>query len=228
LDAYELGTKSEWFDHHLRLNGSAFLYNYDDIQILQAVLGGTQLLNAAAAQVKGLDLDAEIRLISNLSITVGMEFLDAHYSKFPNAPATFQSPASCTPVPGELPGPRTGGDTNCVINASGNQMIRAPDFTAPISATYRWDTSFGNISPTLSYYYNSGYPFEPDNRLRQPAYSLVNANLAWTLPDDRYQVSLWGRNLSNTHYYVNMISSVGDVYTAAAPLTFGISLKATW
>ena len=46
LTAYETGFKTEFLDRRLRVNASAFDYKYQDIQVQEVVVGGTQLVNA--------------------------------------------------------------------------------------------------------------------------------------------------------------------------------------
>src|SRR5262249_16102749 len=43
LDAYSIGTKTEFLDKRLRINAEAFYYSYKNIQITQIVPGGTSL-----------------------------------------------------------------------------------------------------------------------------------------------------------------------------------------
>ncbi|MCS5517400.1 TonB-dependent receptor [Pseudomonas qingdaonensis] len=63
LDAYELGLKSEWFDHRLTVNANLFYYDYQDIQVnLLTVNSGvltTALTNGAKGKVKGAELEIE-------------------------------------------------------------------------------------------------------------------------------------------------------------------------
>ena len=61
---HEVGIKSEWFDRKLRLNASAFIYHYDDLQFSAVSADpatGTLLLvvdNVGSAKVKGFEIEA--------------------------------------------------------------------------------------------------------------------------------------------------------------------------
>ncbi len=227
LDAYEVGLKTELLDRRVRFNTSVFHYDYDNIQLLQAIPGGARILNAARARVRGWDNELTVAPTTGITLNASFSLLDGKYTSFPNAPATFPSPATCTTSPpSQLPGPRTGGNTTCAIDASGNQMIRSPKATLSLGATYELDTSAGKFAVAGNYYHSSSYPFEPDGRLRQPAYDTLNAQVSWA-PTENYRIRVWGRNLTKTKYYLNLISSVGDVYLPAAPRTYGISLDWT-
>jgi hypothetical protein len=53
LKSVEAGVKSEWLDHHLQVNLSAFHYNEQNLQMAIIVAGGPKLINAASAEVNG-------------------------------------------------------------------------------------------------------------------------------------------------------------------------------
>lgn len=58
LTAYEIGIKNRLFDNILTLNASAFYYDYSDLQLSQVVGLIRLITNAAAAEVKGAELEA--------------------------------------------------------------------------------------------------------------------------------------------------------------------------
>lgn len=229
LDAYEIGLKSELFDGRLRANLAGFYYSYSDIQLSQVIVGTSLVVNAAEATSYGAEADFVFVPTRNLALRANLSVIEAEYDKFPNAPAALPNPVSSVP-PGYtcLPpfSPNPGGNKTCTINdASGNRMIRSPETTLSAGVNYTIPTAGGNFNADLSYYYNSGYFYEADNRLRQPAYGLVNAQLSWTAPDERYAIRLWGKNLADEVYYGNISSSLGDNGTWAPPRTYGVTLE---
>lgn len=225
LDAYEVGFKSDWFDGRMRLNMAGFYYDYSDIQLVVRTAGTSQILNAAAAEMYGIDTEFLAMPTDDLTLRAGLNLLNAEYTSFPNAPGTFPSPATCGPPPGTLPGPRTGGNTTCPIDASGNDLIRAPDLTMNLGATYEWGFNTGTLTADVGYYYNDGFYFEPDNRVRQDAYETVSAQLAWAPTDESWRIRLWAKNLLEEEYWYQVSTSLGDAATAAPPRTFGISFE---
>ena len=62
----------------------------------------------------------------------------------------------------------------------------------------------GELSLTGQVAYRSEtHQFEIQNDLLdQPGYSLINASVVWTSADDKWQVGLHGRNLSDKEYKV--------------------------
>ena len=224
LDAYELGAKTEWLDHRLRLNASTFLYKYKNMQLSTQQLGVSYVLNAAAATLYGVDLDLLFKPINQLTLRTGAEWLHSRYDSFPNAPTQIPSPALCTPIPHSTGAP-TGGNTTCAINAAGNALIGAPDATVNVGANYLWPLGWGDLNADVSYYYNSGMFFQPDDRLKQGAFGVFNSALELALGGGRYDVRLWAKNLGGEKYYAFLATSVGDTGTPAPPRTYGLTVE---
>ncbi len=44
--------------------------------------------------------------------------------------------------------------------------------------------NMGEMGFNASFYHNSGFVWDPDNRLRQRAYGLLNVSVDWTSPDE--------------------------------------------
>src|SRR5690606_37331120 len=126
LDAYEIGLKSELFDRTLRLNLAGFYYKYDNIQ-LTIIKGGAQtLINAAKAEVKGVEAEFQWAPVHGLMINGGAQYIDGQYTDFPLTPVTTLNP---TFPFGVITTPTT---------TKGLQLIRAPEFSANISADYEF------------------------------------------------------------------------------------------
>jgi iron complex outermembrane receptor protein len=229
LDATELGVKSEFLDHRLRLNASAFYYQFKDIQlarqIFDPILGIiSQTVNAAKAHIKGVDFDATLApnlTTGRLEFRFGVELLDATYTSFPNGPIS---------VPNGFP--RGGNSTlpnlanPTATDLSGNRVIQAPRFTGDFAVDYAMPVGAGELAFDVNLYHNSGFFFEPDNRLEQPSYSLINARVSFAFgTDSKYRVRLFGNNLGNKAYYAGLQGgSFGDNVAPAAPRTFGLGL----
>jgi iron complex outermembrane receptor protein len=212
LDAYEVGLKTEFLNRTVRLNTAVFFYNYKNIQVFNITGGGAVLTqNAAAAQVYGLDVDLAWRVTPRFTLTAGLGILHSEYTNFPNATFTPASP---------LLGPQTRGD------ASGNELIYAPNMSANLSADYRIPSSMGEFRLNFAVSYRDSVFVSADNRLRIPSYFLANASIGWTSRDDRFGVRLWVRNLFNEDYYANRTEqALGDIQYLAPPITAGITLS---
>ena len=100
VDAYEVGFKSDLADDRVRLNGSVFYYDYQDMQIQVINAGLTVLSNAAQAEVKGAELELQALATDNLRIYASLSYLDTEFTDFPNAQARRQTSRSpVTPSP---------------------------------------------------------------------------------------------------------------------------------
>jgi iron complex outermembrane receptor protein len=219
LDAYQLGVKTDFDGHRLRLNAAAFYYNYKDIQVQEVVTGATVLVNAAAARMKGIDVDFTFSPIDALTLRGGLERMRGYYTNFNDAP--FYSPNL---GPGGVP---VGGNMQHVGNATGFDTVRTPKGTATLSAGYRMPVPGGILNFVISGYYNSGFAWDPDNRLRQSSYDVLNASVDWWVGRNRWAVRLWGRNLTGTQYCVyEAASTLADACSPAPPRTFGVAIRA--
>ena len=224
LDAFEVGLKSDLFDRRVRFNAAAFYYDYQDLQVASLNNGVLMTINAAKARIKGLDAELTWLVSDRFTIYGGAALLDAKYKDFPGGPLFVPRPATCTPTP-QSTGAPTGGNLSCIGNLAGNRLTRSPKFSGSIRATYDVPTDIGLFSLTGSLYYNSGFAWEPDNRLKQPKYTLAGLNLRWRDPSERYEISVYGRNLLNKYYYSFMISSaLRDSGSPEMPRNYGVTL----
>jgi iron complex outermembrane receptor protein len=220
LDAYEIGIKSQLLDHRLQLNASTFYYDYSDIQ-LTTIKGASQILvNAAKAKIYGVDVDFNAALTETLSLRGGVELLHGRYDSFPNAPVV--NPNHGFPF-GNVSVDCTANPTGC--DATDNKMINTPDFTANLAVDQRIPLSVGQLNANVSYAYNSGFYFNADNRIKQDAYGLVNAQLSWMSPKETYKLTLWARNLFDKEY-LQFVSEAptGDLGSPGMGRSYGVTV----
>jgi iron complex outermembrane receptor protein len=173
------------------------------------------LVNAASSKVNGIDGElvwvAPIE-VGHLSFRASASYLDSKYKDYPNA--LIYIPIS------------TGGNRTGRIDASGNYSSQAPKFTSSLGFSYEIPVGDDrSVSFDTNWYHNDGFFWDYANRLRQPAYDIVNAQLSLSKADS-WRVRLWVKNLTNEKYY-SFISSgtFGDTGAAAAPRTYGASLQ---
>jgi len=209
--AYEVGFKSDP-TRRLRINGSAYYYDYKNIQLFANNASGTAVIqNANAATMKGAELEAEFIPIENLHVRGAVSYERARYTG--DRPVQTWILSS---VGGGIPIDRS---------IKGAQMVRAPEFTANLSATYDVHLSGGDVV-TLggSYFHSSSFPWEPTNRLHQKAYNLVDLSAKWTSASNRYSVSVWGKNVFDEDYMVFAIPQQRwDGVIWAPPATYGVT-----
>lgn len=218
LDAYEVGLKTELFDRRLRFNIAAFHYSIKDPQV--EIINGPAVIaiNAGGARINGIDFDFELAATSRLTIRGGAGYLDTKYTDFTNAPYG-------------APNPATGGNFPIVpLDVTGFEMQRAPKFTGNVNATYTIPlASGGNWSISGSISHNDGFFWQPTHRIRQRPYTLVDAQLGYSFPDDAFSITVWGKNLTKEKYYTTGYEQggpFGNPSSPAAPRTYGVTLGA--
>lgn len=211
VDAFEVGLKSDplpW----LRVNLSAFMYDYDDIQVsVRNPAGISTLQNAATAEMRGGE--AEVTAVfGDLNVRFAAAYLDAEYTDFPNAIITV---------------PRVGGgNTQVSADVSGNRALRSPELTLNLGLDYSRTLSVGTLSASGNVYYSDDYFWDFANRLGQESYVLVNARINWDLPGDQWRLSVYGENLTDTEVASNVVSStLGDYATYQKPRTYGVEAR---
>jgi len=227
VDAYEVGFK--YGRGRTSLSASGFLYNYDNIQFQAFNPNGgglTQVFNAAKARVYGGEIEAAASPVDNLTVRATAAYTHSEYRSFPNATifCPIGAPAfgnrsialgAVNPCTGR---PSTG--------ASGNQLIRTPEFTASLSGEYHVDLASGALDLSATASYSGPFYWDPGNRLREDAYVLVNGEIAYTFPGEKLRVALWGRNLLNEEYSIYVTeAAAGDSVAYARPRSIGVSAR---
>lgn len=214
VDAYEVGLKTELLDRRVRLNGSAFWYDFNNIQVRLNGLTGPIFDNAAKGRIKGIDLDFEARPIPQLQIQGGLTYLDSEYLSFVNGPTFAISPAG-----GIMALPNT--------DQTGNNLVRTPKWAGSFGAQYTVDlVSAGSLILAGNFYFNDGFFFDPQNRVRQPNYKLVNATATWAM-NDNLSLQFWAKNITKEEYFmqVDISAPVGDTFFPAPPRTYGLTVR---
>ncbi|API60828.1 hypothetical protein BSL82_17345 [Tardibacter chloracetimidivorans] len=210
LNAYEVGLKSQLFDRNVRLNLSAFYYNYSNLQVTQFVNLIQTVTNGPKARIYGLNADLEARISSSLRLSGGFELKHATFTSYPNA------------VFGQV-GPGGVGATLVPGDATGNRLPQAQNFSGTLAVDYHHEMSAGSIDFNATASYNGDFYFTADNRIRQAPYTILNSSVTWTLPGDRVTLKIWGTNLANERYATTALETTLGFVSGynSAPRTVG-------
>ena len=255
IDAFSAGVKTQFLDNRLRVNVDAFYYKYKNLQLqsVYSIPGGgtaTLLTNAAAATMKGVDIDITAEPVKHLTVTVGLEVMDGKYDDFPNGQFNVYRPAvggnctwavnnaaGCTGVtpPNYNPNPL---DPLHQWNLRGNKTIQTPPFSGNLTVAYLQKVPFGSFNYTVNLYHSGNYYADADNGLgqiapssanndRQAVLDIVNASIAWTSLSERWGLRVWGKNLGDTRYW-SFANETGTITknTPAPPRTYGLTASA--
>ena len=229
VDAWEVGYK--YGRGTTSLSISAYYYDYSNIQFqaFNPNAGGlTQVFNAAAAEIYGGEIEGSIEPVDGFTLRATASYTHSKYKNFPGAsvfcPRGAPTFGNANIALGAL-NPCTG-----QINAdgaTGEQLIRTPEFTASASASYRHDlASGGSIELSGSAFYSGAFYWNPSNRLKEDSYVMVNGEIGFRFPGDQLRIALWGRNLLNERYSLYVTeAAAGDSVAYARPRTFGVSAQ---
>jgi iron complex outermembrane recepter protein len=199
LTAYEVGAKSDFFDRKLRVNVSAFINKYKDIQVTLLACPGSPCAlpaNAGNADIKGYEIEIEARPIDNLSF-------DASYSDL-NFEYTYLAPNTGIPVGSTAPG------------TIENKWSVGAQYEFPLA-------SGASIVPRFDYSFQGGYNTNavPTTGNRVAGYHLGNARLTWKSADDSWQASAIAANVFNKYYFYSVFdlrqTGGGSNYGMVAP-----------
>lgn len=223
VNSFELGLKSEWLDHRLRLNLAAFLNKWSQMQVPQTVFanGGATMasviLNAGSATTKGIEIQAEVVPVDGLTLNATLGYLSAAYDQFLSGEG-----ALCPPPPAAQP-------MGCSIDYSGRALPFAPMWSASAGAIYAFEVANGLAEASFEYTYAAkkwgNYTQAPTEAL--PSVGLINANLSWGPTDSKWTIEMWARNLTNEHYLAAALD-VPPLFTESVmgnPREFGATLR---
>ena len=199
LTAYEIGFKSDFFDRKVRLNVSAFLNDYKDIQIPVSTCPGAPCaarLNAGDGRVKGFEAELTAFPVPGLTVDASVSYLDFNYI------ASSLNPAASFPTnPGGV---------------SPNDPPVVPPWKVSLGAQYKIDLgSAGSLTPRVDLNYQDKQftgptyiaPVRTLNYI--PSFLLTNARLTWQNEDRDLDVSLEVTNVTNKYYYLSIFDLRG-------------------
>ena len=224
VDSFEIGGKTAWLDGAMTVNVALFYMDIEGLQLATQVPGPVpafSVSNAADSTSQGLELDVVWAVGDTWTVGGNFAYTDAEYDDFPGA--------ECFPGTPVDPDPETG-----TCNLKGLPLIFAPETSASLFADFQIADAFGewDVGGRFDYLYSDEYYTDisyQDNVLTD-SYSLYNAMLRFTSPEDRYTISLIGKNLSNEEYCTWCIpSGPGNILASMGPpRQFEIRLTATF
>ena len=220
---YEIGAKTDLFDHALRLNATVFRYNWTALQFSSLVAPAVSTVaNAGNAHLTGFELNATVKPAHGWLFTGGLTYVDSNYDQF-----------DAYSVPGGLTGYLTGNPNfNAAagtLNASGNQLAGAPKLSLNVTGQKDFDLADGgDFFIRAEYQYVSSTFFDPSNVSinQRPAYSLVNSSIGWSPGQRHWEFALWGKNLTDKVVPSGFnAGSPPDEFYVSDPRTYGARIN---
>lgn len=185
---YELGIKSSWLDNALTANATLFRMDIDGYQ--DRSFDGTSFVirNAGALRQQGLELDVVMRPVRRFSVSTSIAYLDSKFTSFPGGSA--------------LPGLPAGS----VQDLTGTAANFSPRWSGRVGLDWTGDLGGSgmtwNINSNLAFtsdYRNSAVT-DNNPQTIQDGFILLGARFTLNGVDERWSLSLFGNNLTNTQY----------------------------
>jgi iron complex outermembrane receptor protein len=207
VTTFEIGTRTELFDHRLRLALSVYRSLFEDMQVRTGVLlpDGDRHVpltqNSAEARIDGGEVEVEA-LLGRLTLSGALGVTHGKYTKI---------------------------DRDALDVTLSSPLLYMPETTASLAADLPVQTAFGAILLHADYAWRDGQTFSTwgDTAARQGAYGLLNAMFAARFDGTEFELQLWGRNLADERYtersvdFGFLVNAVpGDPKTYGASLTY--------
>jgi len=203
--SYEVGAKTQWLQDRVRLNGAFFRTEYEDLQVSQLVpLCCVVVGNAATAKIEGAEVEFLATPFAGLQVDGSYAWLNAKFESFA---------------------------TGATGNFTGNRLPRSPEHKLNLGVQYATELSGWGLLARADYSNQSKMYFEASNLPTQKQEGHINwdARLALTSPDERWELALWGKNLTDelVATYVTAFAPYRQLLVPyTPPRTYGLTL--TW
>ena len=202
LKNYEIGLRSDWFDHTLRVNTSVFYSQYSNVQAIHNVGFDNVTINAGNGLVKGAELEGQWLPLRSLSFNYSLGYLNTGYSDYPatsgilpGAPFAY-APRFSADVGGQFDAPLPGG---------AGLTLRADE---------GWTSWVVSGSDSSGVYI--------------PSYGLLRGRVIYHPPHGRWDVQAYGTNLLDKYYRLTgyVIPALGlDTGTVGLPRMWGVTVN---
>ncbi len=222
--AFEVGSKATLFDNRMRLNLSAFHYDYKDLQLAQIETAAGGVIenitrNAASSTIWGLEAEGDAIPYDGGLVNFALGFLSAKFDDFPN-------------VLNDLTGE--------IEDLSGNRLVSAPKFTGTLGYepfTLRFANG-GALVPRVQFHYQADAYLRVQNNPedRRNSFTKTDLRLRYTSPGDQWFAEAFVDNIEDKSVLSTV--STGTLIigppapsfkgTFMAPRTYGVVLGARW
>ena len=205
-DAYEAGLKTRLLDRRLTLNVSAFYEKFRNFQANSFVLVNgsvaTSLTNAGTVRSQGFEVEGTFTPVAGFSISGGYSRTSAKILNYLCA-ATLSAANLAT----------------CVAH-NGKPLPFAPKDKFNLTANWRLPLGEAlpvkiNLIPTVNYQSRTNFDIDQTPLAQQAKYALVNGTVTIATPDDRFTLSVIGKNLTN-EFYTAFVTPAGNGVAAGS------------
>ena len=187
-ETFEIGFKSDFFNRSLRLNGSFFTTDYDDLQFAVRIGTAPVIFNAGKASIDGFELEFAWAPHGNLIVEGGVGYLDASIDELADIIGTITT------------------------ITTDNTLAYTPDWSANIGVAYTQNL-FGSISatPRIDAIYQDSFFVDTVNTVeiaQTSSYTLLNASVVFDSDQGAWSLMAGVNNLTDKRYVVAGNSSL--------------------
>ncbi|MBV1906889.1 MAG: TonB-dependent receptor, partial [Pseudomonadales bacterium] len=225
VDAYELGLKSTLLDGRLTANIALFYSDFSDFQLNTFTGNGFLVNNVAKVESKGVEIETMWLIGDSIAWTFGLTYADAQYGNNLNIEDTSEAELFLSGQFNELE------DWAALENIEGRRLTHAPKWQGSSSLFMEQEIGnligYGNLNVGFRGKHNTGSDLDPEKEV--DAEFIFNMQLGIRSPDDKWNVQVWARNLTNRHVKTIIFDSVfqqGSFSTLfAPPRMIGVTLS---
>lgn len=227
MTLWELGGKTSWLDDRVVVNGAVFYQDFKDKQLSSQQQFGTLVVstpvNAASAEVYGLELELSAQATDYLYLSASYTWLDTEYDEFrvvDSGSGNIAKAGNCTVVTvGTSPRPR------CEIDLSGNELEYAADHTLVGFVEYRRP-----LRGELDWFIDANARYQDErwqrfyNTVKFDSYTNVDLRLG--VANERFEIAAFVNNLFDDDTIKTAINNVranGLQIVANPPSPFGVT-----
>ncbi len=199
--AYEAGVKVSTADRRLTANLSVFRNEFKALQQTSQIAPGSfAVQNVGSARLNGLELEVSANPIKGLDLFANLALNDDRYL-----------------------------DVNPLADAARFGATRLPltsKWSYQLGAAYRSEPLIGDrigIRLSANYAVRGNYFSVVNNLLRTEGYGLLDAGIGLVDRDDRWSLTLGGRNLTNKLYFTT--AATADAIAIGEPRTWQLTLR---
>ncbi|BFM17542.1 TonB-dependent receptor [Maricurvus nonylphenolicus] len=194
VKSIEVGAKMTLLNGAAEVNVALFDMDYEDLQSsVYTGNSGFVVKNASSADITGLEIDGRWQLSESLMLRGSAGYVDFTYADYDTAGCTQAQIAAYT------------GSGACSQDLSGESTPFTPEWTGSLSLEHEIElTQQLFLRTVIDANYKGEHSTAADNDpvSMQDAYTLWNLTLTLGAVNERWDVSLVGRNLTDEEYYI--------------------------
>ena len=207
--SYEGGVKTGLLNGRARLNVAVFEMDYTNLQVQTPIgIGVYDIRNAAAAMIRGVEVEGAARIGRGLQAGGHLTWLDATYDRYLAV-----------------------GSGGLVADVAGKRLNNAPEWAGRLWA--EWNAGLGasqRLSLAADATAQSTVFYTPfnDEIQRQHPYALIGARVEYGPSHRRWAVNAYARNLAGTDYIMATFATSPAAYGGRPGASRQVGVQLVW